>query len=682
MGVPRQVGGPSIWEISVQTRRAKPKEFKMAALDSTITAPPLRTPLRLLLVEDSDADAELVVEELRRGGYEPTWERVDTATALTAALARQQWEVITCDWVMPRFSACAALQLIQEQGVDVPIIIVSGEVGEDVAVTAMKAGACDYVGKHKLTRLCPAIERELKDAEGRRARKAAEQRLRESEAELRRLMTSISDYLWSADVNARGQCRYRYFSPVVEKITGHPPEFYLDGPERWLGTTHPEDRPRLAHATNRLLTGQSDHEEEEYRILRPDETTRWVRDSVTVTRLEEGRFRLDGVVSDITERKRAEEALRESEERFRRVTENAYDLIAGLDGHGQLLYVSPSYRDVLGYDPSELWGTLCLDLVHPDDRGVVLAMQAASAANAVFRLRHKSQEWRWFEATSKEFSTASGERHQVIISRDITERRRIEEALRASEQKYRDLVETAHDVIWCVDAAGRFTFVNRAVREQLGYEPEEIVGRPFADFISARQRERAVDLFAHAKAGYSRLGYEVELLRKDGVSVVVDVNAVVLRDEGGNAVGASGTFVDVTARKRAEAVLRHSEQHFRSLIENSMDLFSILDGDGTIRYASLSQERASGWKPEEFVGKNASEFVHPDDVPRMKQLLIEAVHNRRHPVSAEYRWRHKDGSWRIVESAGINLLDDPVVAGILVQTRDITERKRAEQTLS
>jgi PAS domain S-box-containing protein len=634
------------------------------------------------LVEDSEPDAELLLHEVQRGGYEPTWERVDTATALTAALARQQWDVITCDWVMPRFSAPAALHLIQQQGVDVPIIIVSGEVGEEVAVSAMKAGACDYVSKHKLTRLCPAIERELKEAEGRRARKEAEKRLGEREAELRRLMTSISDYLWSAEVDARGQCGYRYYSPVVEKITGHPPEFYLDGRERWLETVHPEDRPRLAHATTRVLTGQSDHEEEEYRILRPDETTRWVRDSVTVTRLEDGRFHLDGVVSDITERKRAEEALRESEERFRRVTDNAYDLIAGLDGHGQLLYVSPSYRDVLGYDPSELWGTLCLDLVHPDDRRVVLAMQAASAANAVFRLRHKSQEWRWFEATSKEFWTASGERHHVIISRDITERRRIEEALRASEQKYRDLVETAHDVIWRVDAAGRFTFVNGAIREQLGYEPKEIVGRPFADFISPRWRERTVDLFAHAKPCEAHMGHEVELLRKDGVSVVVDANAVVLRDADGNVVGSTGTFVDVTARKRAEAVLRHSEQHFRSLIENSLDLFSILDGDGTIRYTSLSQERASGWKPEEFVGKNASEFVHPDDLPRIKQLAIEAVRNRRHPVSAEYRLRRKDGSWRIVESAGINLLDDPVVAGILVQTRDITERKRAEQTLS
>jgi PAS domain S-box-containing protein len=653
----------------------------MAAANSTSTASPVRVPLRLLLVEDSEADAELLLLEVRRGGYAPTWERVDTAPELTEALARQQWDVITCDWVMPRFSASAALQLIQEHGVDVPIIIVSGEVGEEVAVTAMKAGACDYVSKHNLTRLCPAIERELKDAEGRRARKEAEKRLQESEAELRRLMTSISDYVWSAEVNANGQWHCRYYSPVVERITGHPPEFYRDSLDRWLGTIHPEDRPRLANAASKVLSGQSDHEEEEYRILRPDETTRWVRDSVTVTRLEDGCFRLDGVVSDITERKRAEAALRASEERFRTVTENAYDLIAGLDGHGMLSYVSPSYRDVLGYDPGELWGTQGLDLVHPDDRNIVLAMQVASAANAIFRLRHRSQGWRWFEATSKEFLTASGERHQVIISRDITERRRIEAALRASEQKYRDLVETAHEVIWCVDAAGRFTFVNRAVWKQLGYEPEELVGRSFADFISIRQRERTLDLFAHAEPGETRLGYEVELLRKDGGVVVVDVNAVVLRDADANAVGASGTFVDITDRKRAEAVLRRSEQHFRSLIEHSLDRYSILDGDGTIRYTSLSQELASGWEPEEFVGKHASELVHPDDVPRIKQLLIEAVRHRRHAVSVEYRLRQKDGSWHLVESAGINLLDDPVVAGILVQTRDITERKRVEQTL-
>jgi DNA-binding response OmpR family regulator len=95
----------------------------------------------LLLVEDDEDDALLVVRELERGGYEPSWERVDTATALVSAIEREPWDVITCDWVMPQFSAPVALALLREHRVDAPIIIVTGEVGEEVAVTGMKAGA-------------------------------------------------------------------------------------------------------------------------------------------------------------------------------------------------------------------------------------------------------------------------------------------------------------------------------------------------------------------------------------------------------------------------------------------------------------------------------------------------------------------------------------------------------------
>ena len=119
----------------------------------------MSVPLRVLLIDDSEDDATLVLRELRHGGYEPTWERVDTAPALADALTRQAWDLITCDYVMPSFSAPEALKLIHDQHIDVPVIIISGQVGEEVAVTAMKAGAHDYVSKHKLMRLCPAMER-------------------------------------------------------------------------------------------------------------------------------------------------------------------------------------------------------------------------------------------------------------------------------------------------------------------------------------------------------------------------------------------------------------------------------------------------------------------------------------------------------------------------------------------
>ena len=134
-------------------------------------------PLRVLIVEDSADDAALLLRELERGGYAPAHERVDTLETLTAALARQTWDVIFADFAMPGFSGTRALAAVRERGLDVPFIFVSGTIGEDTAVAAMKAGAQDYLMKDNLKRLLPALARELREAEGRRERVRAEERL-------------------------------------------------------------------------------------------------------------------------------------------------------------------------------------------------------------------------------------------------------------------------------------------------------------------------------------------------------------------------------------------------------------------------------------------------------------------------------------------------------------------------
>lgn len=131
-------------------------------------------PLRVLIVEDSLPDAELLLVELRRGGYEPTYEIADTAEAMAEALDKPQWDVVLADYVMPGFGGLAALELLRAKAIDIPFIIVSGAIGEDVAVQAMKAGAHDYLLKGNLTRLVPAVERELGEAEMRRQRRKVE----------------------------------------------------------------------------------------------------------------------------------------------------------------------------------------------------------------------------------------------------------------------------------------------------------------------------------------------------------------------------------------------------------------------------------------------------------------------------------------------------------------------------
>jgi signal transduction histidine kinase len=148
------------------------------------TSSKLRRPLRALLVEDSHLDAELLARALNKGGFELTWARVDTAEEMEEALSRQPWDLILCDHAMPRFSAPEALELLKRHNRDVPFIIVSGYIEEETAVSAMKAGAHDYIMKDRLGRLVPAVERELRDAEVRRARVKSEEELKRAHEEL------------------------------------------------------------------------------------------------------------------------------------------------------------------------------------------------------------------------------------------------------------------------------------------------------------------------------------------------------------------------------------------------------------------------------------------------------------------------------------------------------------------
>ena len=161
------------------------------------------TPLRVLIVEDSEDDAELLLRELRQGGFEPAAERVETEETMCAALGRQPWDLIIADYALPHFSAPAALAVLRDTKLDVPFIIVSGQIGEETAVAMMRGGAHDYIMKSNLARFLPAVQRELREAEVRRERARAEEALRESEEKYRQLFAAESDAVAIFDAETR-----------------------------------------------------------------------------------------------------------------------------------------------------------------------------------------------------------------------------------------------------------------------------------------------------------------------------------------------------------------------------------------------------------------------------------------------------------------------------------------------
>lgn len=154
--------------------------------------------LHVLIVEDSEDDALLLVRELRRGGYEPVFERVETPESMKEALEKGKWDIIISDFILPRFSGIAALDVLKRSGIDLPFVIVSGKIGENTAVDAMKAGAHDYIMKENLKRLPPAVDRELREAETRRERKAADETLKSYAARLELINQELNDFAFIA----------------------------------------------------------------------------------------------------------------------------------------------------------------------------------------------------------------------------------------------------------------------------------------------------------------------------------------------------------------------------------------------------------------------------------------------------------------------------------------------------
>jgi PAS domain S-box-containing protein len=266
-------------------------------------------------------------------------------------------------------------------------------------------------------------------------RRAAQLAVQKSEAELQRVLGSVSAYLWSAEFDAAGRPRGRYYSPGVERVTGRPVEFFLPGPERWLSAVHPDDRPYVRARYDALLGGALDHDENEFRMVRPDGGTVWVHASVRVHTPVGGGRRLDGVVIDVTERRLAEEAAHSSEERFRAVVEQIADGVALLTADGTIAYASHTAADILGYALEELRGHAFLGLIHPEDQprcGELFAELLARPGPplmAEFRCRHKGGSWRLVEARGKNRLDDPAVRAVVATFRDVTERRALEARL-------------------------------------------------------------------------------------------------------------------------------------------------------------------------------------------------------------------------------------------------------------
>lgn len=302
-------------------------------------------PLRTIIVEDNAHDADLLVHQLRRTGFDPVWERVETEDGFVAALNTRP-DIVLCDYSLPEFDALLAVDILAERGDPVPLIIVSGTIGEAVAVEAMRRGAADYLLKDRLARIGPAVEQALDRRHAQEERMKADRALREAEARYRMLVEQMPAivYTWAA---AGGLDTFveLYVSPQIETVLGYPPREWLANPTFWVDRLHPEDRDDvLAEISRCIESGESF--KMEYRELARNGRVVWLHDeAAVVSRDDTGRAILyQGVQMDITDRRDAEDERRRSLEQIRHLDQQRRELL------GKVMTTQEEERRVIAAD--------------------------------------------------------------------------------------------------------------------------------------------------------------------------------------------------------------------------------------------------------------------------------------------------------------------------------------------
>lgn len=287
-----------------------------------IDLPAAERPIRVLIVEDSEDDVLLLVWELKRSGYQVHYEAVDTRPAMESALRAGPWDIVISDYSMPDFSGLEALATLRAQALDVPFIIVSGNIGEDVAVEAMKAGAHDYVMKKNLSRLIPALDRELREAGVRRARLRAEHELRENEARFRAIASNIPGTVYQFMLRADGTRSFPYVSGDCVRLLGVEPEALLADADVFHGLLHPDDREGYDDALGRSADHLTDLNWEGRIQLPGSDEIKWINLRSSPRKLDDQALLWEGVIWNITQSKLAEIEIRHSREQLQELSDH------------------------------------------------------------------------------------------------------------------------------------------------------------------------------------------------------------------------------------------------------------------------------------------------------------------------------------------------------------------------
>ena len=510
-----------------------------------------------------------------------------------------------------------------------------------------------------------------------------EQALQESTHIFKLITENISEVFWLADPHLE---KTYYISPSYERIWGRTRASLYANPDSFIDAIHPDDRLQVLNDyKNKALGLPFKHE---YRIVRADGSTRWVSDSGFPIRSETGDIiNYVGIAHDITEHRLIEDQLRESENRYRQLIEILPDLVA-IHQHGKIAYINTlGARLVKAASPAEIIGKPITDFLLPERTQVSKQrtdkLLAEGKPSPIYE-----QTLVCLDGTRVEVEIIGSpfrykdETAVQIVAHDITKRKQAEETLRANEARLKAYFDLARVAISILDLNGKWIQANKRAQELFGYSAEEL-GRltvldiTHPDDVQAT-RQRLRDLADGKSESYH---LEKRTLCKDGSVIWIDVSATSIRDEQGQPQAFISAAFDITERKHMEQALRESEEKFRTIAEQMLEMVFVTDLQGTITYCSPTVHALFGYTIQEMQGQAFVNFLTKRDVPKALAAFQSALAESKSSENLELEMLRKDGSTFWGEMNGTLYRKDGQVMGAAGLIRDITHRKHADTEL-
>jgi len=511
----------------------------------------MKRDLRVLLIEDSAADAELIIHKLYETDCHLEYELVDTSRDTRRALGEKRWDVILCDYSMPNFDPYIVLDILRETELDIPLIVISGKIGEDNAVKLLKAGCHDCIMKSDLSRLSDVINRETKEAIVREENRILNKKLQKYQI----LCDAANDVMLFLDIAGNIQD----VNSAAIKCYGYNFEELITMSILDLG--HVSNKELVKQQMETATAGNSVYEVIHYR----KDNTPFFAEVSSQGILLNGQKVLFSIVRDITEQRKAVMALKESEERFQLLFESAPLGYQSLDFEGRFLNVNQKWIETLGYSKDEVIGKWFGDFLCPEYvdgfRQRFLKFKTQGHVHSEFNMPTKDGQRLVIAFEGTIGTNAEGEFKQThCMLQDITEQRKAEKALLESEAKYRTIIETTQDGFFVVDAKGRIIDANETYCRMTGYTKTELLEMNIREVDALETAQDTAEHIEKIVKNGSDI-FETRHKKKDGSLLDVEV---------------STTFVDrdaiifafcrnITERKMIEVQL---QQNMNDLLES------------------------------------------------------------------------------------------------------------------